>query len=392
MAVQNSTTNISIGKLADERGISRSNVSINQSNIRELIGRSDGAANSSLSVFRGASRHFSAPTVGSFFRSDAPSFTTDTEQAFPSDYTMHVNNFLTSHAYRFSYRTTGTTNQYNVFSSTVSGYYGQSTLSETADVDFLVRNNGGAFQVWVRPGTSSRAAYTENIRSTYQISTIYGTQTYNWQYNFKTFQSTFGNNINGRYNSFSSYYSGSDKALPTNGNYTQLINLPLPATGINSDTGADSVKVQVVNTINQARSGEGTHYLNVLGGTGQSANYWPSTRVDAVRTPTSITSNTNFNNGGHTTLIPDGTTEYAMGPTSSYSFSVSSTTSAAFYNMGTHYDQNYRLKVQIKKNGNNRGQYRTVFVGAFKLSTEIAMFNNGSIPTFTGGGFFESGF
>ena len=35
MAVQNSTTDISIGKLADERGISRSNVSINQSNIRE---------------------------------------------------------------------------------------------------------------------------------------------------------------------------------------------------------------------------------------------------------------------------------------------------------------------------------------------------------------------
>ena len=390
MAVQSSTTNISIGKLADERGISRSNVSINQSNIRELIGRSDGAANSTLSVFRGAARHFPAPTVGSFFRSDAPSFTTDTEQAFPSDYTMHVNNFLTSHAYRFSYRTTGTTNQYNVFSSTVTGYYGQSTLTETADVDFLVRNNGGAFQVWVRPGTSSRAANTSNIRSYATVSGIFGDTTYIHEYNFRTFQTTFGNNITGRYNSFTGYYSGSDKTLPTNGNYTQLINLPLPATGINSDTGADSVKVQVANVINQARSGQGTHYLNVLGGTGTSTNYWPSTLVNSVRTPTSITSNTNFNNGGHTTLVPNGTTEYAMGPTTGYSFSVSSTTSAAFYNMGTHYDQNYRLRVQIKKNGTNRGQYRTVFVGVFKLSTEISMYNSGSIPVYVP--FFESGF
>lgn len=391
MAVQSSTTDISIGKLADERGISRSNVSINQSNIRELIGRSSGAANSSLSVFRGASRHFSAPTVGSLFRSDAPSFTTDTEQAYPSDYTMHINNFLTSWAYRFSYRTTGTTNQYNVFSSTVSGYYGQSTLSETADVDFLVRNNSGAFQVWVRPGTNSRAATTSNVRSTYDITTIFGSTTYTWEYNFRTFQSTFGNSAGGRYNSFSAYHNNVDHTLPTNGNYTQLINLPLPATGINSDTGADSVKVTVTNVLNQKRSGQGTHYLNVLGGTGQSTNYWPSTLHNSVRTPTSITSNTNFNNGGETTLTPDGT-EYAMGPSTAYSFSVSSTTSAAFYNMGTHYDQNYRLHVQIKKNGNNRGEYRTVFVGVFKLSTEISMYNSGSVPVYTGGGFFESGF
>jgi len=392
MAVQSSTTDISIGKLADERGISRSNVSINQSNIRELIGRSDGAANSSLSVFRGSSRHFSAPTVGSFFRSDAPSFTTDTEQAFPSDYTMYVNNFLTSYAYRFVYRTTGTGSQYYVDDGTVSTYYGNSTFSETADVDFLVRNNSGAFQVWVRPGTNSRATPTANVRSTYTISTIFGTDTYTWEYNFRTFQNTFGNNIAGRYNSFSGYYSGSDKTLPTNGNYTQLLNLPLPATGINSDTGADSVKVQVANVLNQTRSGDGTHYLNVLGGTGQSTNYWPSTINRFTRTPSSITSNTNFNNGGHTTLTPNGTTEYAMGPTSSYSFSVSSTTTNNFRSYGTHYDQNYRLRVQIKKNGNNRGQYRTVFVGVFKLSTEIACYNSGSIPTFTGGGFFESGF
>ena len=392
MAVQSSTSNISIGKLADERGISRSNVSINQSNIRELIGRSSGAANSSLSVFRGASRHFSAPTVGSFFRSDAPSFTTDTEQAYPSDYTMHVNNFLTCYSYRFSYRTTGVNQGLSghlQFSSTVSGYYGQSTLSETADVDFLVRNNSGAFQVWVRPGTNSRAAATQNIRSYATISGIFGDTTYVHEYNFRTYQRNFGNNVTGRYNSFSSYYNGSDKALPTNGNYTQLINLPLPATGINSDTGADSVKVTVTNVLNQKRVGAGTHYLNVLGGIYQSANYWDSTRVNNVRTPTSITANTNFNNGGHTTLVPNGT-EYAMGPTTGYSFSVASTTSAAFYNMGTWYDQNYRLHVQIKKNGNNRGQYRTVFVGVFKLSTEISMYNSGSIPVYFP--FFESGF
>ena len=60
--------------------------------------------------------------------------------------------------------------------------------------------------------------------------------------------------------------------------------------------------------------------------------------------------------------------------------------------MGTHYDQNYRLHVQIKKNGNNRGEYRTVFVGVFKLSTEYMMYNSGSVPVYTGGGFFESGF
>lgn len=389
MAVQSSTTDISIGKLADERGIARSNVSINQSNIRELIGRGDGAANSSLSVFRGASRHFSAPTVGSFFRSDAPAFNTDTEQAYPSDYTMHLNNFLTSWAYRFSYRTTGTTNQLNVFSSTVTGYYGQSTLSETADVDFLVRNNSGAFQVWVRPGTNSRATPTSNVRSYATISGIFGDTTYIHEYNFRTYQVNFGNNITGRYNSFSSYYGGSDKSLPTNGNYTQLINLPLPATGINSDTGADSVKVTVTNVLNQVRVGQGTHYLNVLGGTGQSTNYWPSTQVNSTRTPNSITANTNFNNGGQTTLAPNGT-EYAMGPTTAYSFSVASTTSAAFYNMGTHYDQNFRLHVQIKKNGNNRGQYRTVFVGVFKLSTEISMYNSGSVPVYFP--FFESGF
>ena len=379
MAVQNSTANISIGKLADERGISRSNVSINQSNIRELIGRSSGAANSNLSTFRGSSRHFSAPTVGSFFRSDAPAFNTDTEQAYPSDYTMHVNNFLTSWAYRFVYRTT----------NPVSTYYGQSTLSEAADVDFLVRNNSGAFQVWVRPGTSSRAAATSNVQSTYSFTDFYGqTSTIVHEYNFRTYQVNFGNNVTGRYNSFSSYYGGSDKALPTNGNFTQLINLPLPATGINSDTGADSVKVTVTNVINQARSGQGTHY-NALSPSGYS-QYWASSLVNAVRTPNSIVANTNFNHGGHTTLVPNGT-EYAMGPSTGYSFSVRSTTTAAYGNYGTHYDQNFRLIVEIKRAGQNRGQYRKVFVGVFKLSTEIACYNSGSVPI-SFGGIFESGF
>ena len=383
MAVQSSTTNISIGKLADERGISRSNVSINQSNIRELIGRSSGAANSSLSTFRGSSRHFSAPTVGSLFRSDAPAFNTDTEQAYPSDYTMHVNNFLTSWAYRFVYRTPG---------PSVSTYYGQSTFSETADVDFLVRNNSGAFQVWVRPGTNSRAAATSNVLSTYTFTGVFGgTTTIIHEYNYRTFQSTFGNSATGRYNTFSAYHNNVDHTLPTNGNYTQLINLPLPATGINSDTGADAVKVTVTNVINQVRSGQGTHYNNVTGGTGQSTNYWPSTLINATRTPNSIVSNTNFNHGGHTTLVPNGT-EYAMGPTTGYSFSVASTTQAAYGNYGTHYDQNFRLQVQIKKNGNNRGEYRRVFVGVFKLSTEIACYNSGSVPISFGGGFFESGF
>ena len=85
----------------------------------------------------------------------------------------------------------------------------------------------------------------------------------------------------------------------------------------------------MTNVLNQVRSGQGTHYLNVLGGTGQSTNYWPSTLRNSTRTPTTITSNTNFNNGGHTTLVPNGT-EYAMGPTTGYSFSVSSTTSMLF--------------------------------------------------------------
>ncbi len=374
MAVQSSTTNISIGKLADERGISRSNVSINQSNIRELISRSSGAANSTLSTFRGAARHFSAPTVGSYFRSDAPAFNTDTEQAYPSDYTMHVNTFLTSYAYRFVYRTTSG-----------STYYGSSTLFEEADVDFLVRNNSGAFQVWVRPGTSSRGTNTSSVQSTYDIGTLFGTETYTWEYNYQTQNSSWGNNTTGRYNSFSSYYGGSNYALPKNGNYTQLINLPLAATGVNSDTGADAVKVTITNVINQKRSGQGTHYSAVTG------NYWPSTLVNSVRTPNSITSNTNFNHGGHTTLVPNGT-EYAMGPSTGYSFSVRSTTSAAYGNYGTHYDQFYRLQVQIKRAGHNRGQYRRVFVGVFNLSTEISVYNSGSVPTYTGGGFFESGF
>ena len=47
-------TNLSIGQCADERGISRSNVSINQSNIRQLIDRSSSQANSTLSSFSGA--------------------------------------------------------------------------------------------------------------------------------------------------------------------------------------------------------------------------------------------------------------------------------------------------------------------------------------------------
>ena len=113
--------------------------------------------------------------------------------------------------------------------------------------------------------------------------------------------------------------------------------------------------------------------------------------TNGYRTPNSITSNTNFNQGGHTTLVPNGT-EYAMGPSTGYSFSVRSTTSAAYGNYGTHYDQFYRLQVQIKRAGHNRGQYRRVFVGVFNLSTEISVYNSGSVPTYTGGGFFESGF
>ena len=373
MAVQNSTANISIGKLADERGISRSNVSINQSNIRELIGRSSSAANSNLSTFRGASRFFSGVSTFSFFMNKAPARNSDTEGA---DSTSNLNNFAHFWADRFVYRTT----------NPVSTYYGLSTFSESADADFLVRNNSSAFQLWVRPGTNSRAANTQSVRSTWTYyDYLNAPQNLVWEYNYRTRNSSWGNNLNGRYNTYNPYYSGSSKALPTNGNYTQIINIPLAATGINSDTGADAVKVTVTNTHNRVGNGQGTHYDAL----GVNTAFWFSSLTNGYRTPNSITSNTNFNQGGHTTLVPNGT-EYAMGPTTGYSFSVASTTSAAFYNMGTWYDQNYRLHVQIKKNGNNRGQYRTVFVGVFKLSTEISMYNSGSIPVYFP--FFESGF
>ena len=93
--------------------------------------------------------------------------------------------------------------------------------------------------------------------------------------------------------------------------------------------------------------------------------------------------------GGHTTLVPNGT-EYAMGPSTGYSFSVRSTTTAAYGNYGTHYDQDYKITVQIKRAGHNRGQFRTVFAGHFALSTEISCYNSGSIPFSIP--IFESGF
>ena len=371
MAVQSSTTNISIGKLADERGISRSNVSINQANIRELIGRSSGATNSTLSTFRGASRFFSGVSTFSFFMNKAPALNSDTEG---SDSTSNQNPFAHFWADRFVYRTT----------NPVSTYYGLSTFSETADADFLVRNNSGAFQLWVRPGQTSRVANTSSVRSTWTYYDLFGgSQTLTWEYNYTTSNSSWGNNLNGRYNTYTPYYAGSSKALPTNGNYTQILNIPLAATGINSDTGADAVKVTVTNTHNRVGNGQGTHY-NALTGT-----YWISSLTNGYRTPNSVTSNTNFNQGGHTTLVPNGT-EYAMGPTTGYSFSVRSTTTAAYGNYGTHYDQDYKLTVQIKRAGHNRGQFRTVFAGHFALSTEIRCYNSGSIPVSIP--IFESGF
>ena len=102
-----------------------------------------------------------------------------------------------------------------------------------------------------------------------------------------------------------------------------------------------------------------------------------------------VSSNTNYNGGGHTTLVPNGT-EYAMGPTTGYSFTVGSTTSAVYGNYGTHYDQDYKITVQIKRVGHNRGQFRTIFPGHFALSTEISCYNSGSIPISIP--IFESGF
>ena len=403
MSVNNGgLANLSIGQCADERGISRSNVSINQSNIRQLIDRSSSQGNSRLSSFSGA-RRFYERTVNaqhSAFTNvyeDTPALNTDTEA---SSNTSTLNPFFT--AYHSQYVRTGNAQNSN--------------LSNESFLDFRLVNGLSGFSLEMRVGNgnytgSGFGLHPSNRSAINGVATQLGTRTYNsifgsavWDYGsqksilFKTHTSAGQSRTVSGTNSISN--------ASNNNSYNRIFHMTLPpsptlpdGTQVSSTTGVEKVGIRVHNYGTSAGSVSGRNGTtdSKTAAQRQQQNSYSSDRVTKTRSHTTknvyVTSGVNYS--GYT--YPSSITTNSSAPTlitlnnnSSYGFSVN----VLNYNVistatsGASTRQSFALEIDVQKKNVNFNQRRTVFFGTFEVWHVQSTYDIGAPPS----DFFESGF
>ena len=322
-----------------------SNYNINASEFRDMIGRSDGASNQSMSGFVGAKNSFSdgeniplPVKSGGFFTpfNLTPPLRDITEKGLTNGYS---NPAVTAKAQTY----------YN------DEYIGSGTTSETVGFDFKFVNEGGGLRCFIRQNNGPSSSNLANRTSPF-TNAIH-------DYKF----------TKDRYSYTSSYTESGQsspdtrKVLTTSGTYLPFYFLPHLTNGV------DTLRLKSLTNIQSKQYSSSSHNSSITRGelvsTAQTTTHAPS----AVTIPTPSSSN----NASGVTFIGMDTQQTGMGLGDSFGFTQKMTVSTN-NKRGINHRRVFRLQLQASKNNVSRGQERTILNFTFGLETKIDIYDAGA--------------
>jgi hypothetical protein len=322
------------------------NYNMNASEFRNIIGRSDGATNQSISGFVGAKNTFTEgedipfplKTGGNFLGFNlTPPLRDITEKTVSQGFR---NPAIVSKA-----RT-----NYN------DEYQGTGTASETVGLDFKFVNEASGLRCFVRQNNGPSSS---NLVNRNKLGGLLGTGVHDYKF------------TKDRYPYASQYTDStptdSNKIQMTSGTYVPFYFLPKLTNGV------DTLRLKSISEVRTSNGNAKSHNSSVTRGEGV------STAITTLHSPTSVTVPTpsSSNNDSGATFIGIDTQQTGMGLGDSFGFTQKMTASTN-NKRGINHRRVFQMQLQASKNNVSRGQERTILNYFFGLETHIDIYDVGA--------------
>ena len=320
------------------------NYSINTSEFRDMVGRSDGAANQSMSGFIGAKNAFSegeniplpVKSGGLFTMFNyTPPLRDITEKPLTIGY---ANPAVTAKAQTY----------YN------DEYIGSGTTSETVGFDFKFVNESGGLRCFIRQNNGPSSSNLVN-----RTQLLGGVNDYKFtkdRYSYVT-----------DYTESGQWSNDERKVQTTSGTYLPFYFLP------NLTNGVDTLRLKSLTNVGTKNYQVGSHNPSITRGE------QVSTRILGTNSPTalSIPTPSSSNNASGVTFIGMDTQQTGMGLGDSFGFTQKMTASTSG-KKGISHRRVFRMQLQASKSNVSRGQERTILSFLFGLETTINIYDVGA--------------
>ena len=319
------------------------NYNMNASEFRNIIGRSDGATNQSISGFVGAKNNFTEGEDIPFPLKVGGTFLGFNLTPPLRDITEKT----VSQGFRNPAIVSKARTNYN------DEYQGTGTASETVGLDFKFVNEASGLRCFVRQNNGPSSSNLVN-----RTSPLTGSVN---DYKF----------TKDRY-PYASQYTDStsvdaNKIQMTSGTYIPFYFLP------NLTNGVDTLRLKSISEVRTSNGNAFSHNPNVTRGENV------STAITTLHVPTSVTVPTpsSSNNDSGVTFIGIDTQQTGMGLGDSFGFTQKMTASTN-NKRGINHRRVFQMQLQASKNNVSRGQERTILNYFFGLETHINIYDVGA--------------
>jgi hypothetical protein len=327
-----------------------SNYNMNASEFRDMVGRSDGASNQSMSGFVGAKNSFSegeniplpVKSGGTFTLFNmTPPLRDITEKSLTTGY---ANPATTAKAQAY----------YN------DEYIGSGTVSETVGFDFKFVNESGGLRCFIR---QNNGPSTSNLANRNVILHFGGGTPPVHDYKFTKDRYSYVSD----YTESSQFSSNERKVNTTSGTYLPFYFLPHLTNGV------DTLRLKSLTNVSTKQYQSFSHNSGIVRGEQVSTRQTTSHAPSAVTIPTPSSSN----NASGVTFIGMDTQQTGMGVGDSFGFTQKMTASTNG-KKGINHRRVFRMQLQASKSNVSRGQERTILNFFFALETQLSIYDVGA--------------
>jgi len=325
-----------------------SNYNMNASEFRDMIGRSDGASNQSMSGFVGAKNTFSegeniplpVKSGGTFTLFNlTPPLRDITEKSLSNGY---ANPATTAKAQTY----------YN------DEYIGSGTVSETVGFDFKFVNESGGLRCFIRQNNGPSSSNLVN-RTSPITSAVHDYKFTKDRYSYVT-----------GYTESSQFTANERKVNTTSGTYLPFYFLPHLTNGV------DTLRLKSLTNVSTKQYQASSHNSSITRGENVSTLANTTHAPSAVTIPTPSSSN----NASGVTFIGMDTQQTGMGVGDTFGFTQKMTASTNG-KKGINHRRVFRMQLQASKSNVSRGQERTILNFFFALETQISIYDVGAPVT-----------
>ena len=325
-----------------------SNYNMNASEFRDMIGRSDGASNQSMSGFVGAKNTFSEGEDIPLPVKSGGTFTLFNMTPPLRD--------ITEKSLTIGYSNPATTAKAQTYYN--DEYIGSGTVSETVGFDFKFVNESGGLRCFIRQNNGPSSSNLVNRTS------LYTSIAHDYKFTKDRYSYVTG------YTESSQFTSNERKVNTTSGTYLPFYFLP------NLTNGVDTLRLKSLTNVSTKQ------YQGFSHNSGITRGELVSTLASTTHAPSAVTIPTpsSSNNDSGVTFIGIDTQQTGMGVGDTFGFTQKMTASTNA-KKGINHRRVFRMQLQASKSNVSRGQERTILNFFFALETQISIYDSGAPVT-----------